>query len=64
MQHVPALGVDAVAAQLVEAGDAPDIGGDAEVALQQLAAAMTSRRMVPLPSSCTRGLPSSAWLQR
>ena len=36
MQQVPALRRHAVAAQLVEAGRAPDVGGDAEVRLEQL----------------------------
>src|SRR5512135_2876290 len=36
MQCVPALAIDTVAAQLVEAGHAPDVGSDAEILLQQL----------------------------
>ena len=35
MQQVPALRRHAVAAQFVEAGRAPDVGGDAEVRLEQ-----------------------------
>lgn len=34
VQAVPALGVEAVAAQFVEAGAGPDVGGDAEVLVQ------------------------------
>ena len=36
MQQVPALGAHAVAAQLVEAGRAPEIGGDFPVIAQQI----------------------------
>ena len=36
MQHVPAFAIQAVAAQLVEAGDAPDVRSHAEILLQQL----------------------------
>ena len=35
VQHVPALGIKPVAAQLIEAGDAPDVGRDAEVLFEQ-----------------------------
>ena len=36
MQQVPALRRHAVAAQFVEAGRAPDVGGHAEVRLEQI----------------------------
>src|SRR5690606_41769062 len=36
VEAVPALGVEAVAAQLTYAGAGPDVGGDAEVPVQQL----------------------------
>ena len=36
VQQVPALGVEAVAAQLVEAGRAPDVGVHAELVAQQI----------------------------
>ena len=36
VQAVPTFGVEAVAAQFVKAGAGPDVGGDAEVLVQQL----------------------------
>ena len=44
-----------LATQFVEAGHAPHIGGDTPVLSSNSAAAITSRRMVPLPNNCTRG---------
>ena len=38
MQHIPALCIQAIASQLVEAGDAPDIGGDAIIFFQHFRA--------------------------
>ena len=46
--------------ELGEAGAAPHVRGDAEVLLEQLGGRLTSRRIVPLPSSCTRGAAASA----
>ena len=51
---VPALAFEAVAAQLGDAGDAPDIGGDASPPRMSTAVS-ASRRMVPEPGSWTRG---------
>ena len=48
VQQIPARGFAAVAVQQVEAGHAPDIGGNAAKSLRsRSAAASTRRRMVP-----------------
>ena len=36
MQHVPALRIEPLAAQLIETGDAPDVGRDAEILFEEL----------------------------
>ena len=54
MQPVPPIDGEAVAAQLGEAGDAPDVGRDVELLLEQDGGGLDLAQDVPEPRSCTR----------